>query len=116
MSNTTHRVARQILSDLLLNDARKRPTAGLLLSQVLESSTSAQTVVPSTPTATSLSPWKKDGSRGAFFSPMAQLSRSVEAPSGLFWQPRPSGSRYRSEFEELEFLGRGGGGQVVKAR
>lgn len=46
------------------------------------------------------------------------LSKSFDStgPVGFFWQPKASGSRYRSEFEELEFLGRGGGGQVVKAR
>lgn len=44
------------------------------------------------------------------------ISSSIDAQVGFFWQPRASGSRYRSEFEELEFLGRGGGGQVVKAR
>lgn len=48
--------------------------------------------------------------------PSAVLSKSIDAQVGFFWQPRASGSRYRSEFEELEFLGRGGGGQVVKAR
>jgi len=45
------------------------------------------------------------------------VSHNVEGPSGFFWQPRATArSRYRDEFEELEFLGKGGGGQVVKAR
>lgn len=46
-----------------------------------------------------------------------QHSQSNEQ-AGLFFQPRfaASSSRYRSEFEEVEKLGQGGFGKVVKAR
>jgi translation initiation factor 2-alpha kinase 4 len=111
-------MVHKVLSELLLSDARKRPSAGQLVYSLLESSSSTSTVVPShlstTPTLASV--WKSIPKSTPLLSPNVQLAKSVEAPAGFFWQPRPSGSRYRSEFEELEFLGRGGGGQVVKAR
>lgn len=114
-----------MLHDLLLTESKKRPSAAKLSASLLETSQSE----PSSNVIT-LSTTPQNTAPGAFmrqhahaqqpttplFSPQP-VSKSVEAgPSGFFWQPRQSGSRYRSEFEELEFLGRGGGGQVVKAR
>lgn len=116
VSRTSNRIVHKILSELLLTDSRKRPSAGQLVSSLLESSTS--TIMPSqiSTTPTLASAWKTIAKSTPLLSPNMPLSRSVEAQASFFWQPRPSGSRYRSEFEELEFLGRGGGGQVVKAR
>ena len=110
---------RKILTNLLLTDAKKRPSAARLSAALVESSPSgAPTIVLSTTPKNSVWPLIP-GSRQPttpLFSPQLQVSKSVDAQVGFFWQPKPSGSRYRSEFEELEFLGRGGGGQVVKAR
>ncbi|KAM0786774.1 hypothetical protein ACM66B_002209 [Microbotryomycetes sp. NB124-2] len=112
---------RKILSELLLAESKKRPTAARLHAQLLESSSSAGStdtlVVPTTPR---YSAWNALSVRPdtPLHSPAAptELSQSLDKQVGFFWQPRSLGSRYRSEFEELEFLGRGGGGQVVKAR
>lgn len=119
VSRTSAPQVRKVLTDLLLTDSKKRPSAARLTATLLESSSSgAPTIVLSTTPKNSVWPLIP-GSRQPttpMFSPQLQVSKSVDAQVGFFWQPRPSGSRYRSEFEELEFLGRGGGGQVVKAR
>ncbi|KAI5477498.1 hypothetical protein MNV49_006345 [Pseudohyphozyma bogoriensis] len=106
---------RKVLADLLTPDSKKRTTARALAAQLVETSTSGE----ATTTGLSTTPKNNNGfpmPRGPqtpLYSPKGeQLSKSVDAPVGFFWQPRQSGSRYRSEFEELEFLGRGGGGQV----
>ncbi|GJN93481.1 hypothetical protein Rhopal_006538-T1 [Rhodotorula paludigena] len=118
-------ILKRVLTDLLLTEGKKRPTASRLAAQLAEhsgSSTSHGPLVLSTTPPNPLSGWHQLGNAQKALTPLVspppttQLSRSVEGPSGFFWQPRNSGSRYRSEFEELEFLGRGGGGQVVKAR
>ncbi|GAA5934949.1 serine/threonine-protein kinase GCN2 [Sporobolomyces koalae] len=129
-------VIRKTLVDLLLADPKKRPHAARLAAQLAENSNSSTTLHPlqvSTTPPNPLTGWHQlktprvGGQALPILSPplpdknasRAQdqpLSRSVDGPSGFFWQPKSSGSRYRSEFEELEFLGRGGGGQVVKAR
>ncbi|BGP13397.1 hypothetical protein JCM10213_008556 [Rhodosporidiobolus nylandii] len=119
-------VLKRLLSDLLLVEAKKRPNAARISAVLVENSSSGATQVPSLLLATTppnpLQGWHQlgDGKRATTPlvspPPTTQLSRSVEAPSGFFYQPRTTVSRYRSEFEELEFLGKGGGGQVVKAR
>ncbi|BGP42493.1 eukaryotic translation initiation factor 2-alpha kinase [Rhodotorula kratochvilovae] len=116
---------KRILTDLLLTESKKRPTASRLAAILADSSNSSATLqgplVLSTTPPNALSGWNQLHNGQKALTPLVsppptQLSRSVEGPSGFFWQPRSSGSRYRAEFEELEFLGRGGGGQVVKAR
>ncbi|GAA5903465.1 serine/threonine-protein kinase GCN2 [Sporobolomyces salmoneus] len=130
-------LVRKILVDLLLAEPKKRPHASRLSAQLAENSNSGTTLHPlqlSTTPPNPLNAWHQtrnphgDGLATPVLSPPPPLdkhpsrppdqplSRSVDGPSGFFWQPKVSGSRYRSEFEELEFLGRGGGGQVVKAR
>ncbi|KAK4052686.1 eukaryotic translation initiation factor 2-alpha kinase [Microbotryomycetes sp. JL201] len=112
---------RKILSELLLTESKKRPSASRLHAHLLDSSSSGGSqetlVVPVTP---KYSGWNAVSAQSdtPLHSPAvaAELSQSVDKQVGFFWQPRSLGSRYRSEFEELEFLGRGGGGQVVKAR
>lgn len=114
VSRSSSPAVRKILRDLLLVDGRKRATAGALLAQ-LESSNTTITNLSTTPT-TSLSFWPQTQTLNRPSTPIAPLMKAADSQSGLFWQPRVSGSRYRAEFEELEFLGRGGGGQVVKSR
>ncbi|SGY15170.1 BQ5605_C013g07278 [Microbotryum silenes-dioicae] len=123
-------VLRKVLSDLLLTEAKKRPTAARLSAQLLElsvsggahdSGVSLTPMILSTTPTNNVAAWpnKVRGAGTPMFSPGVGSRESQMAESsqvGFFWQPRPTGSRYRSEFEELEFLGRGGGGQVVKAR
>ncbi|GAA6058806.1 hypothetical protein JCM10212_001922 [Sporobolomyces blumeae] len=128
-------VVRKVLSDLLLSEPKKRPHASRLSVQLHENSHSSTTLNPLSLSTTPPNPfgWHQPGAASGnlpgtpILSPppikrhpsnagQDHLSRSVEESSGFFWQPKTSGSRYRSEFEELEFLGRGGGGQVVKAR
>ncbi|GAA5881509.1 hypothetical protein JCM16303_005683 [Sporobolomyces ruberrimus] len=129
-------IVRKILVDLLLAEPKKRPQASRLSAQLAENSNSSTTLYSlqlSTTPPNPLGTWHqpKTPHDGGLASPLLSppaldrhparppdqpLSRSVDGPSGFFWQPKVSGSRYRSEFEELEFLGRGGGGQVVKAR
>ncbi|KAL8287446.1 hypothetical protein RQP46_003304 [Phenoliferia psychrophenolica] len=130
---------RKILHDLLLSDSKRRPSASKLSASLLESSQSEPSSSSAHNAHTSTTPQNNPGAAfmrqhhhqphlslnnhpnpntptTPLFSPQHLVSKSAETPSGFFWQPRQSGSRYRSEFEELEFLGRGGGGQVVKAR
>ncbi|ORY86753.1 kinase-like domain-containing protein [Leucosporidium creatinivorum] len=118
-------VIRKVLNDLLLTEGKKRVTAARLSAQLVETSSSGQTeslVLSTTPKNSGWQHMKTGGPNTPLFSPapptnnVNELSKSFEKQVGFFWQPRPSGSRYRSEFEELEFLGKGGGGQVVKAR
>jgi len=117
-------ILKRVLSDLLLTEGKKRPNASRLAAQLAESSSSSTLQGPlvlSTTPPNALSGWNQLHNGHKALTPLVsppptQLSRSVEGPSGFFWQPRSSVSRYRAEFEELEFLGRGGGGQVVKAR
>jgi eukaryotic translation initiation factor 2-alpha kinase 4 len=118
-------VIRKVLSDLLLTEGKKRISAARLSAQLLETSSSGQTeslVLSTTPKNSGWQHMKAGGPNTPLFSPAPpnpnanELSKSFDKQVGFFWQPRPSGSRYRSEFEELEFLGKGGGGQVVKAR
>ncbi|GAA5862450.1 hypothetical protein JCM3774_002522 [Rhodotorula dairenensis] len=117
-------VIRRILRDLLLSEGKKRPTASRLAAQLADDSESVTVHTPlklATTPPTALAAWPRANGGQKAMTPLVsppptQLSRSIEGPSGFFVQPKTSGSRYRSEFEELEFLGRGGGGQVVKAR
>lgn len=125
---------RKLLHDILNPDSKKRPTATQLLQQVtylpdptqhqlsfssFNSLNQQQSPTSTTPPTSSAFPLQIPQPTTPRPRSDLQLSKSIEAggvPVGFFWQPRPSGSRYKAEFEELEFLGRGGGGQVVKAR
>ncbi|GAA5860143.1 hypothetical protein JCM8547_009200 [Rhodosporidiobolus lusitaniae] len=118
-------VLKRLLSDLLLVEAKKRPNAARIAAALVENSSSGVSQAPSLLLSTTppnpLQGWHQLASGQRVATPLVsppptQLSRSVEAPSGFFYQPKVPVSRYRSEFEELEFLGKGGGGQVVKAR
>lgn len=105
-------------------EGKKRISASRLAAQLLESSSSGQTdslTLSTTPKNGGWHSLKSGGPNTPLYSPAPpngnELSKSTDKQVGFFWQqPRPAGSRYKSEFEELEFLGRGGGGQVVKAR
>ncbi|GAA5921698.1 hypothetical protein JCM1841_007094 [Sporobolomyces salmonicolor] len=131
-------ILRKILPDLLLAEPKKRPTASRLWAQLADTSASgSSTHVPlrlSTTPPNAVGGWQQlhaidqrvatplvsppplQQQHQPLHQQQHPISRSIDGPSGFFWQPKVSGSRYRSEFEELEFLGRGGGGQVVKAR
>ncbi|KAK4700699.1 eukaryotic translation initiation factor 2-alpha kinase 4, partial [Phenoliferia sp. Uapishka_3] len=111
---------RKILHDLLLTDSKKRPTASKLLVSLLESSRSETSSHHSQhhqqPTTLSTTP--QNHTYGAFmrqhqqpttpmFSPNHQVnmvSKSADTgqgQSGFFWQPRPSGSRYRNAVKKI---------------
>ena len=120
----SHPTVKKTLTDLLLTEMKKRPSATKLAALLLDTSQSGPSngALATTPTNQT---WihHASGVPTPHARPMdspglhAQDARDVEGPSGFFWQPRPTArSRYRDEFEELEFLGKGGGGQVVKAR
>lgn len=104
----------------LLTDKKSRTTASRLAAHLLESSSSGSLNLFLSSTPKNTVGWTQiPGSKQPttpLFSPNQPVSKSIDAQVGFFWQPKASGSRYKSEFEELEFLGRGGGGQVVKAR
>lgn len=111
---------RKTFTELLLTEGKKRLTASRLSAQLVENSSTGSSEALVLSTTPKNSGWhalaRQPGTPMYSPAPAERLSKSIDAQVGFFWQPRPSGSRYRSEFEELEFLGRGGGGQVVKAR
>ncbi|GAA5975630.1 hypothetical protein JCM11641_003551 [Rhodosporidiobolus odoratus] len=124
-------ILKRVLSDLLLLEAKKRPNAQRLAALLATESSSGMGASDPAPMLLSTTPpnplsgWHHLQANHPtphavpLISPppSVPLSRALDAaPSGFFWQPRTTVSRYRSEFEELEFLGKGGGGQVVKAR
>ncbi|GAA6036515.1 hypothetical protein JCM8097_003543 [Rhodosporidiobolus ruineniae] len=119
-------ILKRILNDLLLVEGKKRPGAARISALLAESSGSSTSQAPSLLLSTTppnpKNGWQHLASGHRVATPLVspppttQLSRSAEAPNGFFFQPKQTVSRYRSEFEELEFLGKGGGGQVVKAR
>lgn len=120
VSRSTSPAVRKILGDLL-TEKKSRVTASRLGAHLLESSSSGSLTLFLSSTPKNNVGWTQiPGSKNPatpLFSPnQPTLSKSIDAQVGFFWQPKVSGSRYRQEFEELEFLGRGGGGQVVKAR
>ncbi|GAA6018919.1 hypothetical protein JCM10207_009197 [Rhodosporidiobolus poonsookiae] len=129
MPRSTPTVLKRVLSELLLTEGKKRANAARIAAQLAEASNSGSSnstlpaLLLSTTPPNPLPGWHHLASGQRVATPLVsppppstQLSRSIEAPSGFFSQPKPSVSRYRNEFEELEFLGKGGGGQVVKAR
>ncbi|BGP00473.1 eukaryotic translation initiation factor 2-alpha kinase [Rhodotorula toruloides] len=124
MPRSSPSIIKRMLNDLLLAEGKKRPTAARLAAQLAEdsgSSTSHGTLVLSATPPKPLNGWQQLANGQQVLTPLmsppaAHSARDMAAPSGFFWQPRAAQSRYREEFEELEFLGRGGGGQVVKAR
>ncbi|MBW0469194.1 hypothetical protein O181_008909 [Austropuccinia psidii MF-1] len=98
-------ICQQLLESLLFN--YKKTSARQLIDRLAKFETSLEN-----PAATHdlsqlphLKSTKNSGSQNPAF------------PQGVFWQPQGTlYSRYRNDFDEVEFLGKGGFGEVVKAR
>lgn len=92
---------RKVLAELFRTDCRKRPNSTKLLSILTDLSPRSSTLQP-----------VESVTRGDFPKiKAAELQSPMRQPTtdgyGFFWQPSSVKSRYRSEFEELEFLGKG---------
>jgi len=95
-------ICRELLGSLLL--ASKKNNVQQLLDKLSNYRRIAKKTYPSP-------------ARPLLQADISEKTTGPVVPHGVFWQPQGATySRYRNDFEEVEFLGKGGFGEVLKAR